>query len=83
MSALIFKEGNIMDKYQIIKFLINDSEIRIEKECAFKKAELQAEKERKNFWGCLNYDITGHSKQKIKDNLKMIRRLTLEIEKEL
>ena len=76
-----------MTKLEVIKFLLNEIEEeqpklieynRIVKE-AYAQDEISGWRYIDNHWG----DKSKPSKSKIKDNFKMIRRLTLEIEKEL
>lgn len=76
-----------MNKLDVIKFLINEIEVERDKGPIYleetRRAQVQAEKENRSYWSCFNYDIRDINKSKIKNDLKMIRRLTLEIEKEL
>lgn len=82
-----------MDKLEIIKFLMEDTAKEIEKDSiydkALKEADKKAEEAKKQGnkyagrWEYMPRGLIGTSKQHIKDNLKMIRRLSLDIEKEL
>lgn len=67
-----------MDKLEMIQYLINDidSEIKYLKEYKTKSDKLRDNKN----WSEL-YNLRSPSKQRIKDNLKMIKRLTLDIER--
>lgn len=76
-----------MNKLDVIKFLLQEIEEeqpklieynRIVKE-AYAQDEISSWRYIDNKWG----EKSKPSKSKIKDNFKMIRRLTLEIEKEL
>lgn len=76
-----------MNKLDVIKFLLNEIEEErprleayqdIVKE-AYAQNEISGWRYIDSKWG----DESKPSKSKIKDNFKMIRRLTLEIEKEL
>lgn len=77
-----------MDKLNIIKFLIEDISKEIAKDDEYERVLNEAKNKAKKY-DFLHYsdympkDLTGTKKQRIKDNLKMIRRLSLDIEKEL
>ena len=78
-----------MNKLDIIKYLIQSIETEQENKTRYseelKKAKEKAEKDNNNYsyWHYINYDVKDMVKSKVKNDLKMIRRLTLEIEKEL
>lgn len=81
-----------MNKLEIIKFLMEDTAKEIEKDSIYDKALKEAHKKVKEnkeksinygYWYYMPEGITRTSRQHIKDNLKMIRRLSLDIEKEL
>lgn len=75
-------------KLNVLEYLIKDANSEIEYINNFKARKEEAEKEsdiqkdRSIYWAWVA-DNRYPSKQKIKDNLKMIRRISLEIEKEL
>lgn len=76
------------DKLNVLGYLIKDANDEIEYINNFKTRKEEAEKEsdiqkdRSIYWAWVE-DNRYPSKQKIKDNLKMIRRISLEIEREL
>jgi DNA-binding transcriptional regulator GbsR (MarR family) len=76
-----------MSEFEVIKFLLDEAILEQEKGVLYRqeerKAKFQAQKENKSFWACFNHTIKDTNKSLIKNNLKMIRRLTLSIEKEL
>lgn len=81
-----------MNKLEIIKFLMEDTAKEIGKDAEYDKALKEAHKKVKEnkeksinygYWFYMPKNITGTNRQRIKDNLKMIRRLSLDIEKEL
>ncbi len=77
-----------MTKLDIIKYLISSIESELEDTVRIPenlKRELEKiDKTDKSYWAYFKYDINEMvNKSKIKNDLKMIRRLTLEIEKEL
>jgi hypothetical protein len=77
-----------MNKLEVIKFLLNEIEKEQDKFKRYHKLELEAEEKAKDdeqhsAWYYMNWEESQPSKNKIKDYLKMIRRLTLEISKEI
>lgn len=82
-----------MDKLEVIKFLMEDTAKQIEANEKYDKelaeARMKADEEQKHqnkfisSWDYMPKDIQGRNNQRVKENLKMIRRLSLEIEKEL
>lgn len=78
-----------MNKLEIIKYLIQSVETEQQNKIRYseevKKAQEKAEKDNNNYgyWRYINPDVKNMVKSKVKNDLKMIRRLTLEIEKEL
>jgi hypothetical protein len=77
-----------MNKLEVIKFLLTEIEKEQDKILRYNKAELEAEEKAKDdeqhsYWYYMNWEESQPSKNKIKDYLKMIRRLSLEIEKEM
>jgi hypothetical protein len=82
-----------MDKLEMIKFLMEDTIKQLEAnekyDKALAKARKKADEEQKHqnkfisSWDYMPRDLQGRNNQRIKDNLKMIRRLSLDIEKEL
>jgi hypothetical protein len=87
MTIGIVLEVEIMNKLDVIKFLLNEIEEeqpklieynKIVKE-AYAQDEISSWRYIDNKWG----DKSKPCKSKIQDNLKMIRRLSLEISKEV
>lgn len=77
-----------MNKLEVIKFLMEDTAKEIGKDAEYDKALKEAKNKAQKSEGFHYFDympkgLTGTNRQRIKDNLKMIRRLSLEIEKEL
>lgn len=77
-----------MDKLEVIKFLLQEVEKEQDKIKRYNLAEIEAEEKAKSddkhsSWYYMNWNESQPSKNKIKDYLKMIRRLTLEVEKEM
>lgn len=73
-----------MSKLEVIKFLLTEVEKEQDKIIRYNKAELEAEEKAKDddkhgTWYYMNWEESQPSKNKIKDYLKMIRRLTLYI----
>lgn len=70
-------------KLNALDYLIKDTNNEIEYINNFKTRKEEAKnKDRSTYWEWLE-DNRWPSKQRIKDNLKMIRRISLEIEREL
>lgn len=78
-----------MSKYEVIQFLINEISIENNKQAIYNKALTEAKEIEKtdnkfNAWCYLDYNnIKPTNNAKIKEYLKLIRRLSLEIEKEM
>ena len=77
-----------MDKLEVIKFLLQEINKEQDKFKRYAEAELEAEEKTKedsqhSAWYYMKWDESQPSRNKLKDYLKMIRRLTLEIEKNL
>lgn len=78
-----------MNKLDVVKFLLDEVEEEQQNFKAYEKVEKEADKKNKeikdfSYWRYMrdNWNKRYPSKSKIKNNLKMIRRLTLDIEKE-
>lgn len=67
-----------MEKLKMIQYFVDDTESEIIYLNEYKSIEERLRNEKK--WSEL-YSLRSPSKQRIKDNLKMIRRLTLDIER--
>lgn len=67
-----------MEKLRIIQYLVDDTEKEMNYLNEYKSIEEKLRSEKN--WREL-YSLRTPSKQRIKDNLKMIRRLTLDIER--
>lgn len=77
-----------MPKFEIIQYLINEVEKEIELLQSFKQTQrlyYKAKETDDNYNALKNkyYNMKVPSKNKIKEYLKMIRRLSLEIDKEI
>lgn len=76
----------MISKLEIIKFLLDEVDKELKKgpiyEAEYERAQKLADENNKTTWHYMNYDIKPVNKSKVKNDLKMIRRLTLEIEKE-
>lgn len=77
-----------MNKLEVISFLLKEVEKEQDKLTRYNQSELEAEEKAKDdeqhsSWYYMKWDESQPSKTKIKDYLKMIRRLTLEIEREM
>jgi len=77
-----------MNKINFIQMLANDIEEEQEYIKEYQEAERKCETDREeqgknfNYWDSQYSSMKNPSKQKIKDDVKMIRRLALEISKE-
>jgi len=77
-----------MNKINFIQMLANDIEEEQEYIKEYQEAERKYEADKKeqgknfNYWDSQYSSMKNPSKQKIKDDVKMIRRLALEISKE-
>jgi hypothetical protein len=77
-----------MNKLEVIKFLLQEIKKEQDKIKRYNIAEIEANEKAKDddkhsAWYYMKWDESQPSKNKIKDYFKMIRRLTLEIEKEM
>jgi hypothetical protein len=77
-----------MNKIDVLNYLANDVKEKALTISRYNEAETKArEKAEKEhnycWWDYLDWNITVPKKSQIKDNLKVIRRISLEIEKEL
>ena len=78
----------MVSKLDVIKFLLQEVLREQDKINRYNKAEKESEEKAKNgeklsAWHYMQWEESQPSKAKIKDYFKMIRRLTLEIEKEM
>jgi len=78
----------MISKLDVVKFLLQEVLREQDKINRYNKAEKEAEEKAKNgeklsAWHYMQWEESQPSKTKIKDYFKMIRRLTLEIEKEM
>lgn len=78
-----------MTNLDMLKYLIDDTQKELNKDDEYHKALKEAKQKVEdannifNYWEYMPKGLTGTNKQRIKDNLKMLRRISLEVEKEL
>ena len=75
-----------MDKITLITYLLNEvnEELSIRKEYIkeLTRAKKEAKESGKSYWNYIKWDKPIPKKSKINDSLKMIRRLSIEFERE-
>lgn len=76
-----------MDKMSIVQYLFNEAkaecELILEVKADIQRAMKKAEKDGGHYWKYCEYKGKNPSKAKVKANMKKIRQLTLEIEREV
>lgn len=75
------------DKFKLIDYLLQEVKAEQQKDDTYNeeriKAEELAKENNRYYWYYMDDSIKPTNKSKIKDYLKIIRRVTLEIEKEI
>ena len=75
------------DKFKLIEYLLQEVKLEQQKDDTYNEERIKAEKLAKEnnryYWHYMDDTIKPTNKAKIKDYLKIIRRVTLEIEKEI
>jgi hypothetical protein len=78
-----------MNKYDLMVYLTEEAKTELGKDEAYEKAIEKAKEiakkngNERNYWMYVPRNTTRTSKAKIKDNMKMVRRIALEISKEM
>lgn len=74
------------DKFKLIEYLLQEVKLEQQKDDTYNEERIKAEKlakeNNRHYWCYMDDSIKPTNKAKIKDYLKIIRRVTLEIEKE-